>query len=402
MIRQEQFALIIEAQQQTFSQKNAQLKRDALAQIPIIANYATIISGIRRCGKSTLLLQLLKEKYEHALYFNFEDIRLAGFEVSDFNRLKQEIDKREYKILFFDEIQLTEKWEIFIHHLLRESYTIFITGSNASLLSKELGTHLTGRHLSMELFPFSFKEYITYKNLAPNQTALLNYLVDGGLPEFIQHKEPLILQNLLEDILVRDIAVRHGIKDIGSLKQLAVYLISNVGSPVSANKLNGMFGIKSTVTFLEYFNYLKDAYLVEFLPKFSYSLKAQARNLKKIYTIDNGFLSTVTTTFTENTGRKLENLIYQQLRRKYQEIYYFSEKGECDFLTFNKGKIDQAIQVCYHIDELNFEREYNGLREALQFFKLNEGFMITLNQKDIFEKDGLTVHMVPAYEYLAH
>ncbi|MFD2962473.1 MULTISPECIES: ATP-binding protein [Olivibacter] len=400
MIRQEQLAQVIDAQQDIFLNKSAQLIRDSLASIPIVESYATIISGIRRCGKSTLLLQLLKKKYKHALYFNFEDIRLAGFEVGDFSRLQQEIDKRQYRVLFFDEIQLTEKWEIFVHQLLREQYTVFITGSNASLLSRELGTHLTGRHLSMELFPFSFKEYISYKNLKADKESLHSYLEDGGLPEYVNYQEPLILQNLMEDILVRDISVRHGIRDIGSLKQLTVYLISNIGCPVSANKLNGMFGIKSSTTFLEYFNYLRDAYLVEFLPQFSYSLKAQARNPKKIYTIDNGFLS-VASSFTENLGRKLENLIYQQLRRKYKEIYYFTDKGECDFLAFIKGKIHKAIQVCYQIDDLNFDREYNGLLEALRFFKLQEGLIITLDQKDVFEQDGFIIKMIPAYEYLA-
>jgi len=400
MIRQEQLAQVIDAQQDIFLNKSAQLIRDSLASIPIVESYATIISGIRRCGKSTLLLQLLKKKYKHALYFNFEDIRLAGFEVGDFGRLQQEIDKRQYRVLFFDEIQLTEKWEIFVHQLLREQYTVFITGSNASLLSRELGTHLTGRHLSMELFPFSFKEYISYKSLKADKESLHSYLEDGGLPEYVNHQEPLILQNLMEDILVRDISVRHGIRDIGSLKQLTVYLISNIGCPVSANKLNGMFGIKSSTTFLEYFNYLRDAYLVEFLPQFSYSLKAQARNQKKIYTIDNGFLS-VASSFTENLGRKLENLIYQQLRRRYKEIYYFTDKGECDFLAFIKGKIHKAIQVCYQIDDLNFYREYNGLLEALRFFKLQEGLIITLDQKDVFEQDGFIIKMIPAYEYLA-
>ncbi|GAA4802104.1 ATP-binding protein [Olivibacter ginsenosidimutans] len=400
MIRQEQISAIIVSQQESFLNKRADLPREALPYIPIVDGYATIITGIRRCGKSTMLLQLLKKKYKNALYVNFEDIRLAGFEVSDFNRLKEAIDQQGTRVLFFDEIQLTEKWEIFVHHLLREAYTVFITGSNASLLSKELGTHLTGRHLSKELFPFSFNEYARFKKLNTDKQALLSYLNDGGLPEYVKHREPLILQQLLEDILVSDIAVRHGIRDTGSLKQLTVYLISNVGSPVSANKLVDMFGIRSSATILEYFNYLTDAYLIEFLPQFSYSLKAQSRNPKKVYTIDNGFLSTVATSFTENLGRKLENLIYQQLRRNYQELYFFSEKGECDFIVFVKGRIHQAIQVCYQINDLNFDREYRGLLQALQFFQIKEGFMITWDQKDVFQEKDYTIHMVPAYEYL--
>ncbi len=139
MLRQEQIAVVIDAQRQTFLKKDATLIREALPVVPVINSYATIITGIRRCGKSTLLLQVLKDRYEDALYFNFEDIRLVGFEASDFTRFQQEIVKRGTRVLFLDEIQLIEKWEIFVHQLLREEYTVFITGSNASMLSKELG-----------------------------------------------------------------------------------------------------------------------------------------------------------------------------------------------------------------------------------------------------------------------
>jgi predicted AAA+ superfamily ATPase len=400
MLRQEQIAVVIDAQKKSFIKKNAQCIRAALKNIPIIDSYVTLIMGIRRCGKSTLLLQLLEEKYDDALYLNFEDIRLVSFEPADFTRLQQEIVDRNLRVLFFDEIQLIEKWEIFIHQLLREGYTIFITGSNASLLSKELGTHLTGRNIAMELFPFSFQEYIEFKKLKHNKKSLNAYLKTGGFPEFVKSGEPLILNNLLEDILVRDIAVRHNIRDIGSLKELAVYLLSNVGSLVSANKLTDMFGIKTRATLLEYFTYFKDAYLLEFLPQFSYSLKAQARNPKKIYAIDTGLIAAVSTQFTDNLGRKLENLVYLHLRRQYKELYYFNDRGECDFLAFRKGKVERAVQVCYQIDDTNFDREYNGLLEALKFFNLSEGVIVTLDQKDTFEKEGFTIKLVPAYEYL--
>lgn len=401
MLRQDQIAVVIDSQKETFLNKDSQLIREVLNEIPIIDSYATIITGIRRCGKSTLLLQLLKQKYQDAIYFNFEDIRLAGFEVSDFTRLQSEIEKREIKVLFLDEIQLVEKWEIFVHQILREGYTVFVTGSNASLLSKELGTHLTGRHISMELFPFSYKEFIKFKGLDYNTESLENYLKTGGIPEYVRTGMGILLNNLMDDILVRDIAIRHSVRDVESLRQLAVYLMSNVGNLVSANKLIGMFGIKSSATILEYFSFFKDSYLIEFLPQFSYSLKAQVRNPKKIYAIDTGLITEVSTAFTENIGHKLENLIYLHLRRTYKELYFYREKGECDFVAFSKGKIQKAIQVCYQIDDLNFEREYNGLLEAMEAFKLKEGIIITLNQKDIFEKDGLTVRLIPAHEFLS-
>lgn len=399
MIRQEQLSVVIDAQQRVFLNKQDLIIREALQNVPIVDSYATIITGIRRCGKSTLLLQLLKTKYIEVIYLNFEDIRLVAFNVEDFIRLQQEIDKRRVRVLFFDEIQIVDKWEIFVNQLLREGYTVFVTGSNASLLSKELGTHLTGRHMSMELFPFSYREFITYKEAEANQESLKDYLVTGGMPEYVKSGQALILSSLMDDILVRDISVRHSVRDIDSLKQLAIYLISNVGVLVSANKLTGLFGIKSSTTILEYFNYFKDAYLVEFVPRFDYSIKAQARNPKKIYAMDTGLINAVSTSFTEDLGRKLENMVYLHLRRTGSTIYYFAEKGECDFIVFEKGKIVQAVQVCYTIDDFNFEREYSGLVAALHYFKVNHGFIITLNQEDIFEKDGLTIEMIPAYKY---
>ena len=399
MMRQEQLSVVIEAQQRVFLNKQDLIIREALENVPIVDNYATIITGIRRCGKSTLLLQLLKTKYTEVIYLNFEDIRLVAFNIEDFIRLQQEIDKRSIRVLFFDEIQIVDKWEIFVNQLLREGYTVFVTGSNASLLSKELGTHLTGRHLSMELFPFSYREFITYKETEADQESLKDYLVTGGMPEYVKSGQDLILSSLMDDILVRDISVRHSVRDIDSLKQLAIYLISNVGVLVSANKLTGLFGIKSSTTILEYFNYFKDAYLVEFVPRFDYSIKAQARNPKKIYAMDTGLINAVSTSFTEDLGRKLENMVYLHLRRTYSTIYYFEEKGECDFVVFEKGKIVQAIQVCYTIDDFNFEREYSGIVAALHYFKVNHGFIVTLNQEDIFEKDGLTIEMIPAYKY---
>jgi len=400
MLRQEQIAEVINVQTEAFLQKESSLPREALEYIPVAENFATIITGIRRCGKSTLLLQLLRKSYEHALYLNFEDIRLVDFEASDFVRLQKEIDHRKLNVLFFDEIQLVEKWEIFVHQLLREGYVVFITGSNASLLSKEMGTHLTGRHLSMELFPFSYTEFLSYKKAKPNELTLSDYMQNGGFPEFVKTGQSLILSSLVEDIVVRDIAVRHAIREVNALKQVLVYLISNIGKPVSANKLSGTFGIKSTTTLLEYFAYFRDTYLVEFLPQFNYSLKAQARNPKKVYTIDTGLINVVSASFMDDKGRKLENLIYLHLRRKYKELFFFKEKGECDFVVFTKGKLGQAIQVCYEINDENFEREYNGLLEALRFFDRKEGIIVTMNQKDRFEKDGFVIDLIPAFEFL--
>lgn len=400
MLRQEEIALVIDSQQEYFQGKDQGLIRESLSKIPIVESYATIITGLRRCGKSTLLLQLMNQKNQNAIYLNFEDIRLIAFEPSDFPRLYSEIKQRAVQVIFFDEVQLIEKWEIFVNQLLREGFFVFVTGSNASLLSGELGTHLTGRHLSMELFPFSYQEFISFTNSAVSYESLEAYLKIGGIPEFVKSKNELIIAALLDDILVKDIAVRHGIRDVASLKQLALYLLSNLGVPTSANKLVGMFGIKSAVTILDFFSYFQNSYLMDFVPQFSYSLKAQNRNPKKVYALDLGLATAVSTSFSENNGRKLENLIYLHLRRKYNSIHYFIEKGECDFVVSEKGKITHAIQVCYQISDENFSREYKGLFQALDFFNLEIGWIVTANQRDRFEESGKTVELIPAFEFI--
>jgi len=400
MLLQEQISQVIDDQQYDFLKKDAGLKREMLQDVPVIENFATIITGLRRCGKSTLLLQLLKEKFADALFLNFEDIRLVAFETSDFERLLKEIENRQMKILFFDEIQLIAGWEIFIHHLLRDGYLVFITGSNASLLSGEMATHLTGRQLSIELFPFSFSEFIRYKNLTADEESIKTFLNTGGIPEYVKSNNTLLLNTLVDDILIKDIAVRHGIKDIESLRQLALYLMCNIGNLVSANKLIDIFRIKSPSTLLEYFSYLKDAYLVDFVPQFSYSLKTQARNPKKVYSIDTGIVRTLGLNFSENQGHLLENAVYLHLRKTYKEIYYFKEKNECDFVVCQTGKIQMVLQVCYELNPENLGREMKGLEEAMNFFGISTGMIITLNQKDLFMENGKQIDVVPAYRFL--
>ena len=188
---------------------------------------------------------------------------------------------------------------------------------------------------------------------------------------------------------MRDIAVRHSIRDIVSLRQLTAYLITNIGNLVSANKLVGMFDIKSP-----------DAYLLEFIPMFSHSLKVQARNPKKVYVMDMGLYTENSVSTSDNMGRRLENLIFLHLRRKYKQVFYYKDRGECDFVAMEKNTEKEAVQVCLTVNDENFNREYNGLLEAMQNLGLNEGSIITLNQSDMFEKDGMTVKMIPAHEYM--
>lgn len=400
MLRQEEISEVIDSQQEYFLAKDPGLVREKLSEIPVLENYATIITGLRRCGKSTLLLQLMKQRFQKAVYLNFEDIRLIGFEPSDFSRLYAELKHRALQVVFFDEIQLVEKWEIFVNQLLREGFFVFVTGSNATLLSKEFGTHLTGRQLSMELFPFSYREFTSYTSTDLSAESLEQYLKFGGIPEFVKSRNELIITSLLDDILVKDIAVRHGIRDVASLKQLSLYLLNNLGVPTSANRLTGMFGIKSAATILDFFSFFQDGYLMDFVPQFSYSLKAQNRNPKKVYAIDLGLVTAISPSFSENLGRKLENLIYLHLRRKFSSIYYFNEKGECDFVVTQKDKVILLVQVCYKITDENFQRELQGLTKAMEFFGHDFGWIVTLDQKDRFEQNGKVIQMIPASEFL--
>jgi predicted AAA+ superfamily ATPase len=391
---------VIESQQITFQAKVSKVNREALSNVKVLPSFATIITGLRRCGKSTMMLQLINSQNEKILYINFEDIRLVDFDPSDFIRLLKVIDEMGAKKLYFDEIQLLEKWEIFVHQLLNQEYQVFITGSNASLLSKELGTHLTGRHLSYELMPFSFSEFLNYHNEKPTSEQLKKYTKIGGMPEYVKHQEPQILLNLINDVLYRDIAVRHSLRDIETLKKLTIYLLTNIGKLVSANKLTDTFGLKSTTTILDYFGFLSNSYVVEFIPMFSHSLKVQNRNPKKVYSLDNGITSIISLSFSEDNGRKLENLVYQQLRRKNQEIYYFKGKKECDFVVRSKNQSIQLIQVCYDLTIDNKDREIKGLLEAMDFFELKEGIIVTFDQQEEFLLKDKIIKVIPGHEFL--
>jgi uncharacterized protein len=208
------------------------------------------------------------------------------------------------------------------------------------------------------------------------------------------------LSQLLDDILYRDIAVRYAVRDITSLRRMTVYLISNIGKPVSGNNLKSMFDIKATSTVLEYLSFLENAYLLQFLPKFSYSLKVQIRNPKKVYAIDLGLFTHTSIVFTDENGRRLENLVYLQLRRNHKELYYFNDKKECDFVVFDKGIVKEVLQVCYEINDFSMKREMEGLREAMDFFNLEYGRIITYNQTDTFDVDGKRIELVPLSRFL--
>ncbi len=391
---------VIESQNAFWNREDKSTPREKLAELKLHAGFARIITGIRRCGKSTLLRQLLPQVSGKTLFINFEDPRLSGFEQDDFRRLDEVLKNRKIKNLFLDEIQMLEGWEWYVRQKLDEGFNIVVTGSNATLLSKELGTKLTGRHLGTELFPFSYREALRFQGRKDSLKALEAYLVDGGFPDYLRLKDPTILQQLLNDILLRDIAATHGIRDVVSLRRLAVYLLSNIGKPLSATKLATLFNVKAVSTILEYFSHIESAYLLQFVPKFSYSLQAQIRNPKKVYAIDLGLYTHNATTFTEEHGRRLENLVYLHYRRQGKELFYFNEKNECDFVVFQNGKIQEAVQVCYDVNQDNLKREIAGLTEAMDFFGLEKGKMVTFDQSEVYHVDNKEITLLPVRKLL--
>ena len=380
---------------------NYGIKRELLDRISFKEGFALIISGIRRSGKSTLAMQASK-KLNKFYYFNFEDPRVKGIDAQDLVKLdavlKEMFGETDYYV--FDEIQNVGDWEIFVRSKLDEGKRFIITGSNAALLSKELGTKLTGRNLIYELFPFSFKEFLDFKKLAASPHSFAEYFNNGGFPEYLRFGDNTILTTLLNDIISRDILARYKIRNQQVFTKMAVYLLSSVGREFTYNGLRKLFDLGSTNTAVSFVSYLEDSYLIFTIPKFDYSLRKQLNNPKKIYSIDNGLTIANSISNSEDKGRLLENMVFLGLRRNHKNIFYFKGEKECDFIVKDKNKIISAIQACYEINDENREREFGGLREAMDKFLLDAGTILTYNQEDEIIFKGKKISIIPLWKWL--
>lgn len=399
MILKQDIARAIEAQKGLLTRQEGIIGRELIKDFKPTGNYIEVISGIRRCGKSTLMKEIIKRQYSNFAYFNFEDSRVYGFEVGDFDRL-DELFGTGVEAYFFDEIQNVAGWEVFVRQLNERKSKVYITGSNAAMLSKELGTRLTGRYLRYELFPFSYKEFLTFHKLENNADSFSRFLNSGGFPEYQGTRNPEILQNLLRDIVLRDIAVRYGIRNTDSLMNIALYMISNIGKEFSFNNLRKLFSVGSANSISDYLSWLGDTYLLYYLPRFSWSAKSTAINPRKVYAVDSGLVCANSLIISENRGRLLENIVFMHLRRQNQPLYYFRENRECDFVVFRDKNCSMVIQVCETLSNDNLNRETEGLEEAMRFFGLKEGYIITREQKDLFRRNQLMIHVLPANEFL--
>lgn len=375
-------------------------------------NGIVILSGIRRSGKSTLLGQF-KRYYEHFGYINFDDDRLLDLTANDLQTLLTLIlkDDPDTTCFFFDEIQNVRGWERFIRRLQDEGYKIYLTGSNANLLSSELGTHLTGRYVKIEVWPFSFPEILRFKNISTrdhsthNHALLLNeldcYLEKGGFPELISYNEPEFVKRTYEDILYRDIVARYAIREVNALKTLGMYLMTNYTSEFSYNSLKQVTGLKSDTSVRNFIRYFCDAYLFFECFRFEYSLKRQIQQAKKAYTIDSGMRNLLSLRFSKDFGRSLENQVYIELMRRGNEVWFFKGDGECDFIVRDEIGL-LAIQVCSEVTRENHLREVSGLLEAAEKTGAYKGLLITLNQRtlpDEWKQGSEKIQVIPAWEW---
>ncbi len=376
---------------------------------------AFVVKGVRRCGKSTLLMQLIRTRFKDDFqYFNFDDDRLSGLITEDLQPLLETLIEAfgNKKNLFFDEIQNVPGWELFVNRLLRHGYSVFITGSNADLLSKEHGTHMTGRHSDIELYPFSFPEFLKARKAnaakpgfystaqkAELSSLFKEYFLIGGMPESVVYSNEKALTQVINDIIQKDIPVRYKVRKAQELKSVLRFAIANASNLITYASVAGNFGIRSPVTIEKYLGYAEDAYLIFEVKRFESKLRKLDKNPKKLYCIDNGILVKNTPAILENKGAILENIVAINLKRLGKEFYYYKNAlgSETDFIIPSDR---EAIQVCYELSSANKEREVKGLIAAMQELRVKEGTILTLDQEDELDVDGFKISVMPAWKWL--
>jgi hypothetical protein len=381
-----------------------------------------VVLGPRRAGKSVFSLALLKDR--PFMYFNFDEEVLSIDGAVNTHELMKELHAAygPIKTILFDEIQNLPRWELFANRLHREGYNLILTGSNAQLLSKELATHLTGRHMPIEIMPFDFNEFLRakkfqigseYASLPQQRGELLNlmenYLVNGGFPEVavsgVGPKD--YLEVLFDALLFKDVVKRHKVRFSTQVGNLGAHLVNNFASLYTARKLMAVLNLKSASTTEKYIKYLEEAYLIFSLERYSPKSTQRIKSPRKVYAVDNGFITAKAVQHSPNSGKLMENLVFVELIKRGAEpnrdLFYYKTRNdrEIDFVIKDGYKVVELLQVCYDLTDSSVEqREVKALMEAGKELSVTKLTILTWDEKREVEKDGLTIRFVPLWEWL--
>ncbi len=373
-----------------------------------------VITGHRRVGKSTVLRQIAQN--HRFRYLDFSDERLVYLKPDQYDLILEvfSMDGSDFELILFDEVQNKPNWNMFLNRLIKMGYKVIITGSNSTLLSKEITTYLTGRHTDFTLYPFSFKEYLTYKKIdfkkayrfdikGKIKKEFSNFLINGGFPELVKSNTTAYISTYFEDIVYKDIAARWHVKNIPLLKEVLIYLIRNAGRTYTYNSIMNAIQQKIDIhTVKKYVFYGEQSFLLFSLEPFSHSPKKSLRSPKKIYIIDNAYIKYFVQPDKLNKGHLLENLVLIELLRRYGDDLNFYKAGrECDFIVKEHGsqRVTKAVQVTYELSRQNKDREIKGLLEAMDYFNLDEGLILTYDQEDEVEMQGKRITVKPVWKW---
>ncbi|MBN2825048.1 MAG: ATP-binding protein [Campylobacterales bacterium] len=392
-----------------------------------------VIKGVRRCGKSTLLINEMKRLVEsgvakeNLLFINFEDVRLIGhLDVELLTLIKDTymefVNPQGKPYIFLDEVQNIEHWEKWVNteYELKRS-KLYVTGSNSSMLSSEIGTALSGRYVSVEVFPLSFREFLLFENteIANKmefiaQKHLLNrkfraFVSEGGFPKSVEYRQnPAMQRELMEgyynSILLKDIVARFRLKNYNTLKDLSAFLLSNTATYHTVNKLKNSFGISYDMA-RDYIEYLEKAYMILPINKFDYSLKKQHANAKKYYSIDLGLSNLLRVPNLKTKGHDLESVVLLELLRRGYKVYYYKTKAEqgCDFVVQRNREIVALIQVTVSLsDNKTRKRELSPFAKVIEELSLKDVQLMVLceDSTEVMEYDGLSINAVNVLEWL--
>lgn len=389
------------------------------SQIDLNSNLAQVVIGVRRSGKSTLCFNALEKSKVRYAYVNLDDENLYGLTVKDMNDILQVLYSiyGNFTHLFLDEIQNIKGWHLFVNRMLRKGMHVLLTGSNSKLLSGELASHLTGRHHTIELLPFSFRDWCNYngiataplttKNMGILMGAFDKYLRQGGFPELlIERNHTSYIDSLFHNIITQDIQKRFNVKYIDSLERLAGHLLNISPTIIVKDKLQEQFEFKSHHTLGNYLSYLAQTYLICKVSK--YSTKSRERSVaEKAYAIDVAFMNKRENALAgENLGWRLETIVYLELRRRIrteeEDIYYFDNGNtEADFIVCNGNKATGVYQVSYNIENPKTRRrEVNGAITAAKTTKCNDVYILTDHQSETIVQNGIKIKAMPVWEWI--